>query len=902
MEIDLNISKVKDKLNISKLKTEDLSNPLGIDVLNPALSWILTSKGYNQAQTAYQVLAAFNLDELESNEGELWDSGKVETACNFGIKYGGSHLQSRQRIYWKVMVWDENNNPSEWSEVAYFEVGLLNPSDWEARWIGRGDSDIEVPGKPVPMFVKDFVVLNINTVKTARLYISGLGLYEAHMNGQKISETYFDPGETDCRKTVLYATYDVTNLLSQGNNAIGFMLGNGIYANYQKELTPGRYQKVDGFQAQDCGLYGPLKGIAQLEITLKDDTSIKVSTCDQWHYINSPITFNNWYGGEDYDARKEVGKWDAASIERSNWSKAALIDPPKGKLKARKHLPIEVVETLVPATVKSIGGGKYLVDMGRNSAGFIEILLENTTSDMAGTAIECFPSENLNPDGTVNQASCTQNDPNPIYVTYVIKGTGVESWHPSFVYHGYRYIEVHNFPGVPTTGNFKGYILRTINEKNGFFETSDPDINMINTIIRRSVESNMYSSLTDCPHIEKLGWLEVSHLMLNSMSYNFDVKSWIPKIVGDIIDSQYEDGYVPAIAPEFQDIRGLDNDPNWGGTCILLPWNNYLIHGNKTLLVDAYETMVGYVTYLEESSKHNNSLIDFAQMGDWGGYDTSTTKELVASCAFYNLVDTFVKIAELLEKSEDAITYRKLANKIKNSFNEKFYDTTTGKYGTGSQASYACALYAGVVENENIQLVLDNLVEAVRSRDWHLSTGEVALKQMLAVLGMYGRSDVVYKMATNKTMPSYLYFIKEGATTLPEYWDMVRSQNHAMMGHIQEWFFRYLAGIDYNSVAYRDIVIKPYIPEDLSEVNAFINTTYGKVSSHWKVDNEAGNFIIEVEIPVSTKATIYVPRLGYNNEKVFMGLEEVSVYLEPDYLIIGNIGSGKYTFTRNKDI
>lgn len=1032
------------------LTVENLKNPMGIDILRPNLSWIFTSDGHNQEQTAYRILVASSLAKLEENDGDLWDSGKVISEKSFNVAYGGLLLKSRQRAYWKVMTWDKNDVSSVWSESAYWELGLINDSDWEAKWIGQGgdvpaedaniftdtfnkttsryvkisvselgpeaqgfpgqhhlqlmefeiydsanptvnlargksvaassiitnntvwqpsnltngtynsgyssnmfnnaalstpltitidlganqsfdtiklycrtdfpstttnicpnypkkytiehsaDNDIyselqtvsisdppRIPGKPIdtptsmPLFATDFQVDDLNEVVSARLYISGLGLYETHINGQNVSPNTLEPGETNYDKSILYVTYDVKDFLTEGGNAIGIMLGNGMY---NVGATPaGRYKwgTVNGT--------GPLATIAQLELTMKDGSVQKIFTGEDWKSTNGPITVSTWYGGEDYDATKEVEGWDQPGTDRSTWddtSKVAIT----GTLEARKHPPIQVVEEIVPASVIPLAGGKYLLDMGQNFAGYLELRLTGTTAANRGTKIQFWPGEHKNADNTVNQNSAGVNRWN----SYTVKGTGNETWHPQFCYDGFRYVEIRNFPGVPTVDNFRGYAMRTSNEKSGTFETSNSMLNGIDKLVTRAVESNMYSTLTDCPHREKLGYLEVSHLMYYSMAYQFDIQAWMKKITKDMIEAQHDDGMIPTTAPEF----GMLPDPyldeaTWGGASVLDPWYTYQVYGDKAILEMAYPMMVRYVDYL--TSKSKNNLLDYG-LGDWGGYDTSTPVGLVVSSTYYDLSGALSEIASILGHDSDAQKYANLAAAIKTSFNNTYYNAATGQYGSGSQASNACALFTDLVEEENIDKVLDNLVANIESRGWHLSTGEVGLREMFVTLAKYGRSDVVYKMATNKTIPSYWYFVENGATSLPEFWDMAYSHNHCMLGHIQEWFYRYLAGIDHSSPGFKDIVIKPYIPDDLEEVKASTMTSYGRLTSNWQYQD--GNLTMNIQIPVGTTADIYVPRLGFKNTAVSVNGGEISGTVSNDYILLSGMGSGTYKITR----
>lgn len=1028
-------------LSIEGLRTQSQTRPIGIDILSPKLSWLITCDGFNQKQTAYRVIAAGKLSDLESGTGVLWDSGKVESALPYSVFGDRSKLSSRQKVFWKVMVWDANGEPSEWSDPAFFEMGLLKASDWEADWIGRGagsniitngfqpvtaryvrmkvlslgpnpmaegwnrlqfmeweiynsenpsiniargkkvtataemaqegawasqnltdgaytnayhgystqplsgrdisaspvyitidlgeemtfDSfrlygrtdavsnqenicpnypenyDIEcsnngtdftrhtniavtIPPRIVtelPIFAKDF---NVDTSKvvSARLYISGLGLYEAHINGENVADTLFDPGETDFEESVQYVTYDVTKSLKSGANAIGIMLGNGVY---NIGSTPGRYQKYGMDRAAE------LKCIAQLEITKTDGSIEKIITDNQFYQTEGPITFSGWYGGEDYDARKEIAGWDKSGTDQSNWGNAGLVSPPKGALTARNTTPIRKTDEIIPKAVTKLSNGHYLVDMGVNFAGIYELTLPGMTAALAGTTVKLHPAELLNAGGTVNQESTGS----PIYDSYTIRGAGEEKFSPRFVYHGYRYLEIEGMPFEPSVENITGYAVRTDNERTGNFTSSSDLLNGIEKIVDRSIESNMYSTLTDCPAREKLGWLEVSQLLYESMAYSYDIHSWMTKLSRDMAESQTETGQVPGVAPEyivFED--SLRSDPSWGGASVLVPWYTWQVYADDSLLHSMYPTMQKYIEYLKTRSV--GDLLNIG-LGDWGAYDATTPRELVVSAAYYNLVDVMSEISALLGEEDDSAEYIELKGKIKTAFNAKYFNAEKNSYGTGSQASNACALFAGLVPEGKADAVVDKLVESIESKDWHLSTGEVGLKQMLSVLGKYGRSDAVYKMVTRTDMPSYGYFIENGATSLPEFWDMGASQNHCMMGHIKEWFYKYLSGIGSDLPGFKKMTIKPFIPDDLESAGAEITTSYGHAESSW-VKGEDNTIALTVEIPVGASADIYVPAMGSELKKVLVNGKAVTGEIDGDYIVFRDVLSGKYKFER----
>lgn len=905
-------------MKIKKLKVQNLYEPLGIQSGHPLFSYLLDTKEKGQYQSAYRILVASSKKLLAQDIGDMWDSGKNNKRENFGIIYKGCQLRSRQKVYWKVMVWDKDGRDIGWSDISEWEMGLLDESDWQGKWIGQGD-DYQGNKSSAPMFTCDFQAINLENMRYARLYISGLGLFTASMNGSELSDTLFDPGESDAGKTVYYVTYDITQFVSNGRNTLGVIVGNGQYTNFivnpvmtlpdGTEAPEHRYQKNDG-KILKPGIYGDKKIIAQAEIFYQDNhTEIVAATDESWKWTESPIVFQNWYGGEDYDATLEQKGWNTPGGSRDHWKQALTMYPPTGRLTAREFLPIKIVERIAPKSIRKLENGNWIVDMGRNGAGFPELRLKEAMPERRGAWIRMYPAELLKTDGEgVNQASCTQswNEKYHCSITnsYRIKGSKNESWHPGFTYQGFQYIEVEGFPGELKKENITFCIIRTINEKNGCFRSSNSTINSINNMIEHSMESNMFSAFTDCPQIEKLGWIETSHLMFRSLACSYDISSWMKKIVHDIIDAQVDEeqasidgnepsGYVPAIIPEYQRILGLHLDPNWNGACIFTPWEYYLCYGDITVLQKAYPVMKKYMEYLS-NYQTNGILENYAHMGEWGELSESTPTILVATCAYYRLLVTIQKIAELLHEWNDSLHYKHLADKTNKAFHEHplCYNPSTRIYGNGSQASYGCALFSGLVPKSDIKDMVKKLTEAIETRDYHLTSGEVGLKQVFISLGENNRNDIVYRMVMNETSPSYRFMADSGLTALPEYWNfnelwegMERSRNHAMMGHAKEWLVFYMLGIRPLKPAFQEVLIQPYIANDIQWLKGYITCPYGEIVVDYRKENR--HIRVKVTIPPGVQAIIMKPCM----EQVDYSL---SVRKEDSDMIICKTVSGTY--------
>ena len=738
---------------------------------------------------------------------------------------------------------------------------------------------------PVPVF-KVFTHPNLTAfgssvvlakpISKARMYASGAGNFEMRINGKRVTHHVLEPGESYFPKTVLYATYDVTHLLREGRNVLIAFVGGAQYHNPQME----RYQKL-------TNNFGPLRFIGQLEVEYADGTAQTFASDENWKYSeDTPYTFCSWYGGEDYDANRATQE----SLQRDvdSWPNVVLCREPIGKLTAQYYQPTEVVETWHPLQVKSLRNGDYLIDFGQNFAGQYEFTLKGRK----GQTIQMWPAEVLSPQGDVRQNEIGT----PVYDQYTFSGDpNGESWGPTLVYHGFRYLQVKGLDKAPSADQFLAKRIRMGEEQSGSFSCSNDLLNDIHTLIVRSIASNLYNSLTDCPHREKLGWLEVPQLLFNSLAYNFDLAAWMPKIAMDTRDSQHENGYVCNVAPGFYKLDDFwGNDPTWGASTILIPYRSYHTYGDVQTLKDQYPTMKKLMAYY--STRCSGDLVDIKTLGDWGAYDNRTSVKFTINCTYYALAKAMAEIAEIIEQPTDANYYKMLANRIQGAINKEFYNSK-GYYDTNTQASNAMALYYGVAEEGNRQKVLNSLIRCVEEANYHLTTGEVALKPLFMSLAENGYNDIVYRMATAEDMPSYGYFVRQGATSLPEFWDMKASQNHCMMGHIDEWFYSHLCGIQNEGSAYGKITIQPYFAPELSWAKAHINTVRGLMASSWK-RNADGSIQLDVTIPLGSVARVVVPEEYVVKEKGIR-LDEVkgvsSTEKNGNKLSI-SIASGSYNF------
>jgi alpha-L-rhamnosidase len=715
----------------------------------------------------------------------------------------------------------------------------------------------------LPLFARDFTVNR--RVSAARLYITGVGVYDATLNGRPVSAAVLEPPNTDVHHRLVASTYDVTSLLRQGGNRIGAALGTGTFDVNKTPDDTKRYQKFD---AQN----GPPRLMAQLEIRYADGSRQTVATDGSWRTTLGPTTFSNWYGGEDYDARRAQAGWDTPGTALTGWDAARVTGTPVpgARVEGRTAPPIEPVQTLKPIAITEPQPGTYVFDFGVNAAGWPQLRADGP----AGTRIQMWPAEKLKSDGTITQATFI----GPVHDTLTLDGKGPQVWHPRFMYHGFRYLQVTGLTSKPVADDARSIVLRTVNDAVGSFSSSNDLVNKIHGIIDRAIQSNMYSVLTDCPHREKLGWLEQDNLVFGSVAAGYDVEAYYRKILQDVADAQLPDGMVPDVAPEYAEYSewdtGYRDDANWGGTLIRAPWLMYRTYGDTETMRRYYPNMRRYLDYL--TSRSSGGLLPTG-LGDWIALDTTTPREYVGSIAYAQLAGNLADIATVLGEKSDAQRYRALADRVGAAINAKYLDADAHTYATGSQAADALALQIGIVPRDQHAAVLAHLIASIRAKDDHLTVGEIGLPAVIDVLSAAGRDDVVYDLASQTTAPSYGAQVLSGSTSLGEAWDGMAgdsSQNHFMLGAIDAWFTGHLAGIQQtaDSIGYRHLRIAPAAVGDLTHAAGAYRTPYGQVRTDW---TKKGDHVdLTVTVPPGSTAEVHVP-----------GSDQVH-----------NVGSGTWTF------
>ncbi|MCF7976274.1 MAG: family 78 glycoside hydrolase catalytic domain [Phycisphaerae bacterium] len=875
-----------------RLRCEGRENPWGVDSRQPRLSWIL--KAHNPGtrgvtQTAYRVLAASSLDLLARDQGDLWDSDKVTSEATNQILYAGKALKSSGQVWWKVRIWDQMNAQSSWSEPAQWTMGLLETKDWTGRWIGMTGSGESDANEPASLLLRREFRVGEHLTR-ATVHVTGMAQYEMSINGRKVGQDLITPGWTDYRKTVLYNTYDVTALLQPGANAAGLILGNGFY-----RITGGRYTKL-------TGVFGPKKAIAHLCLDYADGHSEILGTDQTWQVHAGPITFSCVYGGEDRDARLEQTGWDRPGFTHA-WPAAKVTTGPGGTLRGLSYAasPVRPFDVLKPVAVNALSKTRVVYDLGQN----VSLIPRITVTGPAGSSVRLIPSELLHENGEINDTMCGGKS----YWTYTLAGRDKETWFPQFFYRGARYLQVDlsspDGQALPVIESLEGVVVHSAAQPIGTFACSNDLFNRIFRLIRWAQRSNLFSVITDCPHREKLGWLEQYHLNGPSLRYGFDLTGLFNKSMTDMADAQLDNGLVPDIAPEYVAFSGGFRDsPEWGSAAVLVPQQQYDFTGDTTLLQRYYDNMKRYVDYL--TSRADNHIVSHG-LGDWydigpnaPGYAQLTPKALTATAFYYADVQVLARAANLFGFDRDAGLYDALARDIRTAFNETFYSEQTGQYATGSQCANAIALVMGFCEPAHRERVLQALVDDVEKRGNAVTAGDVGYRYLLRALADGGRSDVIYAMNNQSEKPGYGYQLKKGATSLTEAWDGGSSQNHFMLGHIMEWFYHDLAGIQCDPAApgFKKIVIKPSPVGDLTFARASYDSIQGRISVHWsRTDRQ---FTLNVTIPANTTATVTVPSSGPDQVTeggcLAAAAPGVTFIKKDGNTIVFAVTSGTYTF------
>lgn len=1013
-------------LRVGVMKCEYRINPLGIDALQPRLSWELHSEERGAAQAAWQVLVASSPELLAQDQGDLWDSGKVASDQSIQVAYAGAPLRSEQACYWKARVWNDGGEASAWSAPAHWTMGLLHESDWQGRWIGldESDSDAEQPMEilrhaqwiwypegnpasaappetrwfratftlpadaeiaaahahlsvdnryrilingeeagtgsdfsqvrkhniadklrpgvnvaaiaavnlgdapnpagllcvidvqlksgdpvrlhtggdwrcantkqdgwqqsgfddsgwqaakvlgpcgidpwkqvglsdksrlPVRMLRREFTAKQ--GLKRATAYICGLGLFELSMNGAKVGDEVLVPGLTEYNKRAFYMTFDVTDQVKSGENALGVLLGNG------------RYFAPRTSQPTHTRTYGYPKMMFQMRLEYAGGASeLLVSDTDWKLTTDGPIRSNNEYDGEVIDARMEMPGWDAPGFDDAAWRHAEPVEGPGGVLSAQMAEPIRVTEFVKPIALSQPKPGVYIYDMGQNMVGWCRLRVKGPR----GAQITLRHAETTHEDGTLYMDNIRGAE---VTNTYILKGEGEEEFAPRFVFHGFRFAELIGYPGEPTLDTLLGEVVHDDVAAAGHFKCSHPLLNQIYSNIRWGVRGNYRSMPTDCPQRdERQGWLGDRSAECKGETYLFDIAALYAKWVCDMEDAQRDDGSVSDVCPSYWPL--YNDNVTWPSTFIIAPHMLRTQYGDTRAIERHYGGMKKWITHM--SSYMENGLIARDNYGDWcvppeekhlihsKEEKRKTPGELLASAYFIYDLRLMAEYAGMLGFNDDRDAFLKQAENMTEAFNKKFWDAEKGYYGNGSETSQVLPLAFGIAPAAMHAKAFQYLADKIENvNKGHLATGLIGGQWLMRTLSDNGRPDIAYTIATRTEYPSWGYMIDKGATTIWELWNgdtadpAMNSHNHVMLvGDLNIWFHEYLAGIqpDPAQPAFKHIVMKPHPLGDLSNASATYRSLYGEIASAWKIEN--GHFVWDIQVPVNTTATVYVP-------------------------------------------
>lgn len=870
----------KPTIEVYSLKTNHVDRPLGLEE-KPVFGWKTTSEtGFRQH--AYQLLLATDPDKLEIGEVDIWDSGRVSSSQSQGVEYPGELPADGQRVYWKVVVWDLNNQRAS-SEDTWFEMGLTQPSSWEASWISAvPETDSVPPVLPAPYFRKTFDIPE--GIQQARLYVSGLGYHQVQLNGRKVGDHELDPALTRYDRRVKYVVHDVTDMLMSGANAIGIVLGNGWYNQHTSEA----------WDFDQAPWRASPAVLAQLVIVDQQGREHRILTDETWKVTQSgPIIFDGVHNGESHDARKEWDNWSEAGFEDKSWHAAVPVEGPAGKLSAQVMPPIRVTGSLAPESSWEVNDSTVMVDFGQNLTGWVNIRV----SGLAGTRVKMRYGERIYPDSTLDVEELsrfiwtgdTQTD------RYYLKGQGEESWHPIFTYQGFQYVEVTFSSPEIVLREIKAEVVHTDLAENGYFRSSNELFNQIQENLRWSFLGNYHGYPTDCPHREKMGWSGDALLVAETGLYNFDLTRAYLKWMDDFMDEQRPNGELPGIIPTSgwgytynqSEVPERGYGPQWEGAFLEIPWQLYRFTGDSTVISNYYPAFKKYVDYLRAHA--DGYLLNFG-IDDHKQLENKTQGPFLASAFFYYFSDMLSRMAGIAGEIQDQQTYADLAGRIGDAFNTRYYDPQSGAYDHGGQAAQAVPLFVGLVGKDQEAAVLVRLLEAIRGKQGHIDAGVVGTKALIQVLMRYGQEEVLYAMADKRTFPGWGYWVEElGATTLFQNWDGSQSRNHIMFGSIGDFFFQGLGGIQpvEEAAGFKRILLKPSFSDDLDWVEAGHRSPYGWIRSHWKKQGERIRW--EVEVPGNSQAEIRLPE-GVANELRLNGKPVAT-----NELVSGTDAAGAYT-------
>lgn len=887
------IDRMKD-LKVAALTCEYRTNPLGIDMKKPRISWKITSSGRGTVQKAYQV----HVSDREDFTSILWDSGIVHSQESLHIEYEGAELKDKTRYYYRVKIWDNKDRESAWSETAWWETAFLNEHSWRAQWITPAQDEIDPLSEAAFLLRKEF---NLQSrIVSARIYGTGLGLYELYVNGERIGDDLLAPGWTSYHKRLQYQTYDVTSSLQAGPNGLGIILADGWY---KGNLTWENKRHI----------YGDRRAaFFELHVKYEDGTEVIIPTDASWRAEVGPVVYSELYQGEKYDARLEQEGFSCPGFNDSLWYHTAVQHMPVSQLVAQENWPTRVTELIKPISAFITPSGDTVIDMGQNMVGRIRFSVEAKR----GTHIVLMHAEVLDKDGNIYFGNLRKADQQ---VEYITKGTGLESYAPHFTFQGFRYVKIEGYPnqenGLPLE-NFTGEVIHSDMQPTGEFECSNELVNKLQENIVWGQRGNFLDVPTDCPQRdERLGWTGDAQVFIQTALFNYHGGPFFTKWLRDLKAEQHADGGVPFVIPA---VVGGANAAAWGDAATIIPWEVYNAHGDRRLLEEQYESMKAWVEYMHKQGENEYLWIVGFNFGDWlaldapsGSYSGATPKDFVATAFYAHSTRILRDAAKVLGKWEDAQYYETLLENIIKAFNYEFV-SQSGRLVSPTQTAHVLALMFDLVDGKVKERTARELNELILQNDYHLTTGFVGTPYLCFALTKAGYHETAVRLLLQESYPSWLYSVKQGATTIWEHWDGIKedgsfwsddmnSFNHYAYGAIGDWLYRAVAGLDMDKElpAYKRIRIKPqFAGIHLTYAKAALESMYGRIQSEWH--KTADQIELKVAIPPNTTAEITLPYAQIEavteGGKLLAASSGIYSIKEQEDTVILTVGSGSYHF------
>ena len=884
--------------HVERLRTEYATNPIGIDDRAPRLSWMLHAERRGTRQSAYEIRVA--TDAAALTRAPQWSSGKVTSGESVNLVYGGPALAPARRYHWQVRAWDDQGRASDWSAPAFWETGLMGADQWKAQWITPQLAEDTTRSNPSPLLRTEFAL--DGTIASARAYVTSLGLYEMEINGRRVGDHVLAPGWTSYDTRLQYQSYDVTDLLRRGPNAVGVTLGDGWYrgrlAWETRRNTYGKHVAL----------------LAQIVVRYADGREQVIATNDQWKASTGPIVASDIYNGEAYDARLERAGWTLPGYDVTSWKDVRVSDHSKSILIAPAGPPIRRIEEITPLRILHTPAGETVFDMGQNMVGWTRLHVHGP----AGTIVRLHHAEVLDKNGnfyTANLRTAQQTE------SYTLKGGSDEVYEPHFTFHGFRYVKVEGFPGTPALGALTGIVVHSDMVRTGSFASSDPMLNQLYHNIVWGQKGNFVGVPTDCPQRdERLGWTGDAQVFSRTAAFNYDVAGFFTSWLGDASADQRAIGSFPDVIPDVL-TRGqpdATSSAGWGDAGVIIPWTMYLAYGDTRLLERQYPGMRRYVEYQHKVAGDKLLWNSGWHYGDWLAFSTdradypgaTTDKDLIATAFFAHSTDLLARSAQALGKADDARAYRQLFEQIKVAWNRE-YVTASGRLSSNTQTAYALALEFHLVPDDQRDDAGQRLAANVRQFG-HLTTGFLGTPYLTSALSETGHLGESYLLLLNKKYPSWLYPITQGATTIWERWDgqkpdssfqeiSMNSFNHYAYGAIGDWMVRVVAGLDLDEAApgYRHLVVHPQPGGSLTSARAELMTQYGSAVSGWTL--ESGTFRLDVRVPPNTRATVRLPNATLaqvtEGARAVGTAAGVTSALQDGKAVIVEVGSGEYVFS-----